>query len=425
MEQRGTKKQIFLIFYIALFVLVVWMFFPYLKPILWACLLYSFTKPLFERCLARLNKSRQKGGKRRGFPKSLLAGIFAILSVLLIAVPIGFLIFILVRQILDASGSALKEIEARPEMFSLAPDGPIGGFIYRLSQGAIDLSSVDLVGGIKDFLSSSSNKIISYSGSAIKNVANVVKDAAFMLFTLFFLYLDGKELMKLLISAIPLEKDITTMFLKKVKESGHQMVSGYLLVALYQGVTMSLISLAFGLKNNLVIGALTAVSSFIPMVGTSLVWLPLSVYIAIKQSLARGIVFFIVSAIPVSVMDNFLRSKVIGDRLSLHPLLTFFSILGGIKLFGFSGMLLGPMILIVFMSAISIYDAFDNDKKSKEALPDQAAMRGMDSTTSRRRRRASARQGFRNASDEHHLRSAARSRGARPGRLGSRPASSE
>lgn len=422
MEQRGTKKQIFLIFYIALFVLVAWMFFPYLEPILWACLIYSFTKPLFERCLARLNKAREEGKKRRGFPKSLLAGTFAILSTLLIAVPIGFLVFILVRQILDASGSIVREIEARPELFSLAPDSPVGGFIYRLSQGAIDLSNVDLVDGIKGFLSSSANKIISYSGSAIKNMANVVKNAAFMLFTLFFLYLDGKKLMDLLVSAIPLEKDITTMFLKKVKESSHQMVSGYLLVALYQGVTMFLISLAFGLKNNLVIGTLTAVSSFVPMVGTSLVWLPLSVYIAINQSLVRGIVFFVVSAIPVSVMDNFLRSKVLGDKLSIHPLLTFFSILGGIKLFGFSGMLLGPMILIVFLSAISIYDAFDDEKKLKEAKPSQTATVGMDSATSRRRRRASARQGFRNASDMYHLRSAARSRGARPG---SRPASSE
>lgn len=422
MEQRGTKKQIFLIFYIALFVLVAWMFFPYLEPILWACLIYSFTKPLFERCLARLNKAREEGKKRRGFPKSLLAGTFAILSTLLIAVPIGFLVFILVRQILDASGSTIREIEARPELFSLAPDSPIGGFIYRLSQGAIDLSNVDLVDGIKNFLSSSANKIISYSGSAIKNVASLIKNAAFMLFTLFFLYLDGKKLMDLLISAIPLEKDITTMFLKKVKESSHQMVSGYLLVALYQGVTMFLISLAFGLKNNLVIGTLTAVSSFVPMVGTSLVWLPLSVYIAINQSLVRGIVFFVVSAVPVSVMDNFLRSKVLGDKLSIHPLLTFFSILGGIKLFGFSGMLLGPMILIVFLSAISIYDAFDDEKKSKEAKPGQAATVGMDSATARRRRRASARQGFRNASDLYHLRSASRSRGARPG---SRPASSE
>ena len=371
MEQRGTKKQIFLIFYIGLFILVGWLFRPYLTPLLWAFLLYSFTRPLFERCARTTSKHHtalNMEGKTEptrdrlyahGLKKNLLAAVFAILDVLLIAVPLGFLAFALVRQLLDVFGTILHEVESRPELFSLKPDSPLGSFIYRLSNGAVDLSKIDIVAAIRQFISARSSRIISYSGSALKNIANFVINLAFMVFTLFFLYLDGRELINLLIGAIPLEKNLTTMFFGKIKHSSHELVTGYLLVALYQGLVMALISRIFGMSNNLVIGVLTAVASFIPMIGTGFVWLPLSIYMALSRSPAMGIVFLIVSSVPVALLDNFIRSKVIGDRLSVHPLLIFFSIIGGIKLFGFNGLLLGPIILIVFLSAITIYDAMD------------------------------------------------------------------
>ncbi len=371
MEQRGTKKQIFLIFYIGLFILVGWLFRPYLTPLLWAFLLYSFTRPLFERCAgttlkhrAALNMDSKTGAVRdklyaHGLKKNLLAAVFAILDVLLIAVPLGFLAFALVRQLLDVFGTLLREVESRPELFSLKPDSPLGSFIYRLSNGAVDLSKIDIVAAIRQFISARSSRIISYSGSALKNITNFVINLAFMVFTLFFLYLDGRELINLLIGAIPLERNLTTMFFGKIRRSSHELVTGYLLVALYQGLAMALISRIFGLGNNLVIGVLTAVASFIPMIGTGFVWLPLSIYMALSRGPAMGIVFLIVSSVPVALLDNFIRSKVIGDRLSVHPLLIFFSIIGGIKLFGFDGLLLGPIILIVFLSAISIYDAID------------------------------------------------------------------
>ncbi|MCE5256185.1 MAG: AI-2E family transporter, partial [Spirochaetaceae bacterium] len=245
MEQQRTKKQIFLIFYIALFILVARMFYPYLTPLLWSCLIYSMTKSLFERCVAHIKPGRKPRGNH-SFGRSLLAGIFAILGIVLIVFPIGYLIVALLRQLLDVIGSIIREVEANPDTFSLKPDSPIGGFIYRLSQGTIDLGRIDLVKEIRAFLTSSSESIISYSGTAIKNFANMVINFAFMLFSLFFLYLDGKQLMELVVSAIPLKKSVTTMFMTKIRESSHQLISGYFLVALYQGTAMFLISLAFG-----------------------------------------------------------------------------------------------------------------------------------------------------------------------------------
>jgi predicted PurR-regulated permease PerM len=362
MPGRTIRKQIFLIFFIALFLLVARLFYPFLTIVLWSALIYGFVDPLFERLTTRGN-----GLPRSAFARSVWAGVLALSGVTILVVPTVFLGISLIRQFGDIARNLLATIEARPELLDLSPSGAIGGFVYRISGGGIDLSSVNLMMEVKHFLSASSGKIIGFSGTLIKNALGMGLTLAFMVFTLYFLLVDGKHLAKVLVGALPIDRIYSTMFLAKLRESGRQLIVGFFLVSLFQAIMMFIVCLLFGIKNTLVLASLTAVASFIPMAGTALVWMPLAAIIAIGGNLAKAIAFALCAALLVSSLDNFIRPLLLGERLKIHPLLIFFSILGGLSLFGFNGLVLGPLILILFFSAAELFDGYDETLQGEAA----------------------------------------------------------
>ncbi|MHB9152731.1 MAG: AI-2E family transporter [Spirochaetales bacterium] len=361
MTEGTTKRQIFLLFFIALFLLVARLFYPFMTIILWSGLIYAFLEPLFER-VTRSFKHDSLAKKKRPFLENILAGVFSVLGVLIFVVPFTFLFIALLKQIVDLSGSIIRIVESNPDIFSLSHTSPVGGFIYRVSAGSIDLSGIDVVHELKGFLMSSSSRIIGFSGTILRNAVSLITTLAFMIFTLFFLLVDGRHLASLVVSAVPIESTYTKMFMQKMNESGRQLILGFFLVALYQGAVMFILALIFGLKSSLVLATLTAIASFIPMVGTSLIWVPISLYIGLTGDVGRAITFFVLAAFFVSFTDNFLRPMVLGERLRIHPLLIFFAIVGGLNLFGFNGLILGPLIVIIFFAAVELYDQIDQVK---------------------------------------------------------------
>ncbi|MDP3176752.1 MAG: AI-2E family transporter, partial [Spirochaetaceae bacterium] len=160
---------------------------------------------------------------------------------------------------------------------------------------------------------------------------------------------------------------ISTTFLRKLRDTGRQLLLGYFLVSAFQAGMMFLLCLVFSIKGPLVIAFLTAVASFIPMLGTALVWLPISAGIALGGDTVQAIAFCALSAVFVATLDNFIRPVLLHERLKIHPLLIFFSILGGLQLFGFNGVVLGPLILILFFSAADLYDQVYEREPEKDS----------------------------------------------------------
>jgi len=352
MEGLQVRKTLFLALFIALFVLVGRLFYPFMTVLIWSALLYVILEPLHKKAM-----TRRDGTERGQIARRTLAGAFAICSVLVIVVPAFFLAATLVRQASELVSSLLKALDQHPALLDLSPSGVLGGFIDRLSKGKIDLGSIDLKGELRSFLVSKVGSIISISSIVLKDAANLVVNLAFMVFTLFFFFMDGRHLAEVLVRAIPIEKSYTTLFMGKLKDAGRQLILGYFLVSAFQGSVMFLICLAFKVEGALVLACLTAVASFVPMIGTSLVWLPVSATIALGGDLATAAAFMALCVVGVSTLDNFLRPILLRDRLKIHPLLIFFAILGGIKIFGLNGLLLGPLVLMLFFAATELFDS--------------------------------------------------------------------
>lgn len=366
MEGIQVRKLGFLVVFVGLLVLVARLFYPFLTVIIWSSLFYAFLYPIYRR-LAR----RKDGSLRRGLAKNLIAAALSLGGVLLIAVPGAFLGVAMGKQLSVMIKDALLAVESNPAILGLGPDGPIASMLSTISGGMIDLGKPS--GSLRYFLASRTNQILGFSGKLLMDLFSILLNMVFMVFTIFFLLVDGRHLADILIGAIPIEKNYTTVFLQKFRDMGKRLVMGYFLVALLQASIMLALCFAFSIKGGLVIAFLTAIASFIPMIGAALVLIPVSASKFIAGDVTGAALFLLISATLIWTVDTFVRPLLLHGKLGIHPLLIFFSILGGLAIFKFNGIVLGPLILVLFFTALDFYErAYNLPTESRKRRADDA-----------------------------------------------------
>jgi predicted PurR-regulated permease PerM len=123
-------------------------------------------------------------------------------------------------------------------------------------------------------------------------------------------------------------------------------------------------------------GAVTFITALVPVLGTFLVWAPIALYLAVTGSLAKALFLVIWGALVVGSVDNLLYPYLVGDKLRLHTVPTFFSVLGGIGLFGPSGLILGPMALAITIALIDVWwQRLQHGEAAEEAISPEAEER--------------------------------------------------
>lgn len=352
MAQRKQIQTISIIALLALMILLMSMvFLPYMSVILWSSICYILVSPLYSRIIRRMNPGKKLYELKRNF----LAGLFSVGTVLAMAGVFFFIGFQLIGQGKSFIEEAKLFVEANPHFFSNTELGTeIASAVKKISMGMVDISTLDIRTQMLSFLSSYSDTIVSMSKSVLKNIGAFLLSLAFICFTLYFFYLDAAYLAKMFIKAIPIDPKSTRRLLSKFRDVTKNLFMGFFLVAFYQAIVAFVIFSLFRVDGALLFSVITLFASFIPMVGCALVWLPLGLSIFISSGTVTGLVFMALCAVFISFLDNFLRPFFLKDRIKIHPLLIFFSIIGGLKVFGFNGVILGPLVIILFFTIVDI-----------------------------------------------------------------------
>lgn len=352
MDNKKTLQTIFIFALFALmFALIISMLFPFFTVILWTMLLYVLFNPLHKKLLNKLDKNRRLyEAKRHG-----LAGVFAVGILIVIIGPIAGLISMLIQQLMSFLGSIENFIQANPDFFTTSEVwNGIANFVEGLGFSFTDLSRVDLWSEVLGFVQKHSSNLLSMGTSIISGTGEFVVSILFVIFALYFCFLDGKYLASLVGKAIPIDPQYMATLMNKFVEITRHLFSGYILVALYQGLAAFVIMLIFGVEGALLFSVVLMFASFIPLFGTAIVWVPIGIVIFITDSAIKGVLFLIICGVCVSFLDNFLRPMFLKDRIHVHPLVIFFAILGGLQVFGLNGLLLGPMIVILFFTVLDM-----------------------------------------------------------------------
>jgi predicted PurR-regulated permease PerM len=192
-------------------------------------------------------------------------------------------------------------------------------------------------------------------GSLFSGVAAALFAMLLSFFALYYFLRDGERLRGAVVGASPLSHDDTEKLVTKLHSIMSSIVRGTLLMAAFYGLAGGIGFFIFGLPSAAFWGAVTALTSFIPVVGTYFVIVPGMIVLALGHHYIAAVGLFIWIGVIGLIFENYLRPLFIGRKANIHPLLIIFSVVGGLSFFGPLGILLGPLALGVLLALLEIY----------------------------------------------------------------------
>ena len=218
----------------------------------------------------------------------------------------------------------------------------------------VDVSKIDIRGYLASRLQGISGFLVAEVGVILGNLTSFIINTAVSLFTLFFLFREGRTMRRRATAYLPLRPEQVEKLFNGISNTLIATVYGGLVVAGVQGAMVGLALWVFGVPSPVLWGVVAAFFALLPLVGTAAIWVPASIYLLVTGSTVQGLILIGWGAGVVGTVDNFLRPYLISGRVQMHTLLIFFSVFGGIQVFGFLGLFVGPVILAVTSTLLSL-----------------------------------------------------------------------
>jgi predicted PurR-regulated permease PerM len=199
------------------------------------------------------------------------------------------------------------------------------------------------------------SEFLSLMSGLLNTTYSVVANLFMTFFLLFFMLSNARTMEKVIVRYVPFQNHS----LSALKHEFHQMILsnavGIPLVMLAQGCVATLIYLIFGVQNVVFWGFITGLFGLVPFVGTAVVWIPLGAFLLISSDLVGGIGILALGALVITNVDNLLRFILMKKIADTHPLITILGVIMGIPLFGFIGIIFGPLLISIFMLLLKLY----------------------------------------------------------------------
>jgi len=349
-SHRPIQNYVFGAILVFLFLAVCRLFAPFFSALLWSVLLYIIIGPLHKRLIRGIDFSTIKGKILRNF----WAVVFTLGTVALVLVPISLLVSIFFRQIAELGRYARDLLNERPE-YLREIFIKISDVVRDVSAGQVAISADTIELQIKTLITNELQRMFFWGSNIVRNIGGFSVNILIMTFSMYFFYVDGPYLSRLVLRSIPIKSEYISTLTAKFMDITRNLFFGYIIVALLQSVVAYILFTIFNIKGSLVLSALTFLLVFFPLVGATLVYIPLGILKIAGGNIAGGVIFLIASAVFISGIDNVLRPFFLKDRIQLHPLIIFFAILGGLIVFGFNGLILGPVLVILFLTVLDLF----------------------------------------------------------------------
>lgn len=221
-------------------------------------------------------------------------------------------------------------------------------FNYVLTGDAVNKAVSELGKVVGLFLYQQASAIAS-------NILNFLFYFFFMLMFIYYFLVDGHKLVAFAINFSPLPDDQDKILIQKFKDMAGAILIGNGLSGLIQGLAGGILFSLFGLKSPVLWGVIMAFVAFLPIIGTGVVFIPAAIYLYLTGRFAAGIFFVIFYLVLSVIMEYIFKPKLVGQRVNMHTMLVFLSIMGGVKLFGILGIIYGPLVVTAFLTLTDIY----------------------------------------------------------------------
>ena len=188
----------------------------------------------------------------------------------------------------------------------------------------------------------------------VGGIVNALVQTLLVVFTMFYFFRDAEPLRHALYEIVPLEYEQSHDIVLRTRDVIGATIYGVLAISAIQGVLGFLIFFVLGLPSPLLWGVVMFLMSMIPMAGAFVVWAPAALYLLLTGSYLKAILLATWGVLVISSIDNFLSPRLVGRRARLHELLIFFSVLGGLQVFGVLGLVIGPVLAAITLALIEV-----------------------------------------------------------------------
>ncbi len=228
----------------------------------------------------------------------------------------------------------------------------------------LNLPNLDLRAFVLSTISKGGRQVLQSLTTGVANLLGIAVNFAMMVFAMFFMLRDGEKFAAELWHFLPFSEGQKKRLACQMRDMVISTIYGGVVVALLQGLVGGITFTLLGLRSPVLLGTAMALASFIPGIGAFGVWGPVVLYLFLKKLYVKAIIMLLVGTFIISMIDNFLKPIIISGRTRMPTVVIFFSVIGGINLFGFVGLVLGPLVLALFVSVFEIFRNLDVDRTS-------------------------------------------------------------
>ncbi len=330
MEEEYLKRVMITSVLVVLAVLVFLITKPIILPLVFGLILVVVFAPMHD-WLLKIVKSQ-----------TLSASIICVLLILVIVLPFWFLTPILIQQSFNIYQTS-QQIDIMIPLKELFPS------FFASDQFSNEISSI-----ISNFITKVTNAFVNSLSQLIINFPTISLQFFVVFFTFFYVLRDKEYFIEYAKNIIPFAKDVKEKLFKSSKEMIFSVIFGQVFIGIIQGVAVSLGFFIFGINNAWLFSLLAVLAGIFPIIGTTIVWLPIVIYLFIagNTTSAIGITFF---GIFSNFIDNIIRPIFVSRFAHMHPLPILIGMVGGVFYFGILGFILGPLIIAYAFIMIEIY----------------------------------------------------------------------
>ena len=311
---------------------------PFIGVLEWAIVLVIVFHPVHRRLKSRM---RYRG---------LSALLSCLLVMLIVVLPLGFLTITVAQEL----ASVVPNLPSQISQF-MNTQTPLFGKISAWLQTRLGIDTLRSQEFLVEQLKRSSEFLLGFSWNLVGNILGGIVKAFFVVFTMYYLFRDGEQIVKKLPSALPVSAKQGEAIIIRTQQVVSASVYGVLTIAVLQGLLGGFAFWLLGVPSPVLWAVLMTFVCMIPIAGSFLVWLPLSIYLMATGHWIKAVLLIVWGALVVSTIDNFLRPKLIRNQTKLHELFVFFSVLGGISVFGLLGLVLGPVVLAITLGLLQTF----------------------------------------------------------------------
>lgn len=323
---------------------------PFLPALLTGAIIAYLFHPLYEKISRRIKN------------RNLSSLIVALLVVLLITLPFVAVLGLVSKEAYSTYvtlnqqnlGTNFMRVACREESWlscrlvnlfvGLLPDKNLDYYL----QVTIEKITVFIINNVSKFIAS---------------IPSILLNFFIMVFVVYYLLKDGEAVVKRIKNILPLKEPHKRHVLERFHDITYAVFYGNISIAALQGILGGIGFLVLGVSSPILWGFVMMLFALIPYFGTAIIWLPAALnliflgYLQNENSLIiRGAMVILYGVFVISSIDNILKLKVIGVKADVHPILVLLGVLGGLSLFGFVGLILGPVMLALLMTFVEIYE---------------------------------------------------------------------